>query len=845
MKKNLLLTLILVFIMNAANGCNPVNQLAISPSAEPILEGKSLIVTSIADSGSGTLRQFLLEALPGDTITFDSKVFPPDSPSSIYFSSNLPELNKGNLTIDASNAGVILDGTQVDSGHGLSISSDGNVIRGLQIVNFPDAGIGIFGGAQNNIIGGDRKIGSGPLGQGNLISGNGNFGVGLWDEGTSNNSIQGNYIGVNLDATKAWGHARDGIHSNGANGNFITGNVIGGNDTGVYLCCVTEGKNVITDNFIGTDPTGLISLGNQTAGVLIDRSNDNVIGPGNKIAYNVGPGIMFWEQSSGNTNTQNLIHDNGVQNSSSELNSAPPVILDFDLMDGSLTGVACLNCTVEIFSDNEDEGGTFEGRTMTNSSGNFTFEKGSNFIGPHLTATATDNGKNTSLFSKPTVGTQGLLNLQVEAIGAKFLFEYKPSINLDDNRIGGSFSRVGSSIPGKPYLGENYPNMLSNITDIGLKRVDITYGELEPPIDWSVPEFEIPAEYDKFIDELGLNGVSVNYMLHFWDKSGHAQGIELTTPRFTTEKQIQDYLDYVRFIVKHFRGRIRYYTIWSEPDNCLDPPLKCVHPLDYIELARRTIPIIREEDPEAKVVLAPVVLYFARDYLFTLLQSDVISQFDVISWHGMYDVTPDATFFGNYYYEYPSIIESIKQTATDNGFQGEFWGTELTWRVEGVSEVPENQPWEGHTQIQSAKYWTRAIVMELGLDLGVGLGGPSPETEYVAYQTIRNLNTIMAGVHTTSLQMEIQSNIENLMSYSFSLDDGSKLVAIWNNGVAIDDAVGIPATITFPDFSGKKVVGIDVLNGFKQELTTITDDGQLVIPNLLIMDYPILIHMEP
>ena len=116
------------------------------------------------------LRQALLDAQNGDTITFDPAVFLPTAPVTISITSELPGIEQGNLTIDASNAGVILDGSSVSGGWvgGLQIvSSDGNTIRGLQVSNFSGAGIAISGGAYNT-IGGDRSIGAGPFGQGNL-----------------------------------------------------------------------------------------------------------------------------------------------------------------------------------------------------------------------------------------------------------------------------------------------------------------------------------------------------------------------------------------------------------------------------------------------------------------------------------------------------------------------------------------------------------------------------------------------------------------------------------------------------------------------------------------------------
>jgi hypothetical protein len=236
-------------------------------------------------------------------------------------------------------------------------------------------------------------------------------------------------------------------------------------------------------------------------------------------------------------------------------------------------------------------------------------------------------------------------------------------------------------------------------------------------------------------------------------------------------------------------------------------------------------------------VLAPNVLFFARDYLFTVLNSDVMPLFDVVSWHPMYDAAPDIEFFGNYYYEYPSIIQEIKQTASGHGFQGEYWGTELTWcSKEFPLCKPADQPWGVHDDIQSAKYYARGIVMQLGLDVSVGLGGFQSDALW-SYPTMRNLNTVMAGTRPISLAVEIESEATNIMSYGFTLPNGDRLFALWTNGAAVDDDPGVKTTLTFPGLSAQKVVGMDVLNGFEQELITETGSGNLVIRNLLVKDY--------
>jgi hypothetical protein len=110
--------------------------------------------------------------------------------------------------------------------------------------------------------------------------------------------------------------------------------------------------------------------------------------------------------------------------------------------------------------------------------------------------------------------------------------------------------------------------------------------------------------------------------------------------------------------------------------------------------------------------------------------------------------------------------------------------------------------------------------------------------------TIRNLNTVLAGNKPLEIPVEIESDATNLMSFGFSLPNGDRLFALWTDGVAVDDDPGVPATLTFPGTSAQKVIGIDVLHGFEQELIFEIVNGNLVIRNFLIKDYPIILRLS-
>jgi predicted amidohydrolase YtcJ len=194
-----------------------------TPSPDTSPQGRTIVVTSTSDSGPGSLRNALQDAQDHDAIIFDRAVFPPDAPATIYLTSDeLPPIRANNLILDASDAGVALDGSGLSDGWatGLQIASaEGNKIMGFQISHFPGAGIKISGVSKYNVIGGDRSVGAGPYGQGNFISNN-VIGIQLSTEGATDNIITGNLIGIDTEGSKGLGNAlaeismADGAHDN-------------------------------------------------------------------------------------------------------------------------------------------------------------------------------------------------------------------------------------------------------------------------------------------------------------------------------------------------------------------------------------------------------------------------------------------------------------------------------------------------------------------------------------------------------------------------------------------------------------------------------------------------------
>lgn len=746
-----------------------------TPTPLPVPQGKTIIVTSFSDSGPGTLRQALQDAQPYDTINFDTSLFPPDAPVTIFVDSELPHIHVSHLTLDASNAGVILDGSQVNGEWvaGLQIvSSEANTVMGLQISHFPGPGIAISGEARYNVIGGDRSTGAGPFGQGNLFS--------------------QNAVGIDLSTS------------------------------GTTL-------NTVTQNLIGTDAAGADTLGNRGSGVIItEGAHGNTIGPDNIIAHNGGTGVAAQHQGTEhNTITQNSIHDNGrkaiflAEGSNASL--AAPIIVDFDLPAGAATGAACSYCVVELFSDSSDGGAACEGRTTADEGGIFTFSKGAPFMGPHLTATNTDADGNTSEFSLPTWGTAGAVLLQQGNDLPRTQFQPKQSGELADNRIGAQFDSF------------DHPEYFDlGIYARGVKRARVAITGLEPElVDWDIPEFSIDPSHDEVFTRMANNGLTITYVLTFWDKLTYPGGEGAPCARFKTEGEIERYLEFVRFTVRHFKDRVQYFEIWNEPDIREYCP-KWIEAPDYINLVKRAVPVIREEYPEAKITVGGVSntrFPEAYTYLFDLLESDIMPLVDVVSWHPMYGTSPAYDLYKDYYYEYPAMVQKIKDAAAAHGFVGEYQADEIGWGTP-ANAIPD-QPWV-YSPTVAAKYFGRGILMHLGMDIGVGV----PDDNAV----VRNLCTLMPDTEPADMPIQIQSTAANIVSYTFSSPGGDYLVGLWTDGIAVENDPGIEATLTITGFTASKAIGVDVLYGLEQELVTETENGSLVLRNLIIKDYPLLIR---
>jgi len=164
-------------------------------------------------------------------------------------------------------------------------------------------------------------IGGPTAGARNVISGNAFLGIRLSNSFCgaciTDIVVQGNYIGTDLTGTLPLGNGVQALNINTI-GNDVLDNVISGNlGDGVVVGSGNPADGTLVQgNKIGTDATGSLPVPNLGWGVRVQGGNVQIGGttPGeaNTIAYNgtTTQGGVFIESGSGNTIRGNSIHDN-------------------------------------------------------------------------------------------------------------------------------------------------------------------------------------------------------------------------------------------------------------------------------------------------------------------------------------------------------------------------------------------------------------------------------------------------------------------------------------------------------------------------------------------------------
>jgi hypothetical protein len=309
----------------------------------------------VIDGGASTVFP-ITNALIGGPSVDDGNVLSGNSISGIAMQFNIQNTIIQNNRMGCDKTGTVALG----NAYGIVVSgAAGNPVTETQILDNIIAGNGIYNIVlqintndsliQNNKIGtnitGNAALGNafagilvaslsgatceGNLIEENIISGNnqGGAGIGIFlVDNVNNNQVQSNLIGTNSTGTAAipngYGIVIQGDTGLPADGNSIGGttadtrNIIAGNTIcGIFLNYDVK-ENIIQNNYIGTDITGLVALSNELGIALQGDVNltvsANIIGGSTASVRNIVSGNTTQGIWIGNNATQNKIQGNYI-----------------------------------------------------------------------------------------------------------------------------------------------------------------------------------------------------------------------------------------------------------------------------------------------------------------------------------------------------------------------------------------------------------------------------------------------------------------------------------------------------------------------------------------------------
>lgn len=230
--------------------------------------------------------------------------------------------------------------------------------------------------------------------------------------------------------------------------------------------------------------------------------------------------------------------------------------------------------------------------------------------------------------------------------------------------------------------------------------------------DGQIDAIDAWAKYDNIVDLAEQYGLQIIARL-----DNPPQWSQTTAGDYAPPADLNDFVSYARAVAEHYRGRLRYYQIWNEPNIYPEWGEQAVSPEAYTEMLCRTYEALKAVDPDIVVIsgaLAQTIALTERDlndfiFLQRMYDAGAGGCFDVLAVqaYGFYSGPTDQrlrpttnTFARNLY---------TRDIMVANGDADKpIWITEAAWNPIDSPEVPPDVLGRGNygivTREQAAAY---------------------------------------------------------------------------------------------------------------------------------------------
>jgi len=249
---------------------------------------------------------------------------------------------------------------------------------------------------------------------------------------------------------------------------------------------------------------------------------------------------------------------------------------------------------------------------------------------------------------------------------------------------------------------------------------------------------------------------------------------------------MSDWNDYVIQVVSRYKGKVKAYEIWNEPN------LKQFYtgtPGELFEITRNSYINIKKNDPDAIVVCSAITGSYGLVWFKKYLDTGVGRYCDVMGYHFYTShKSPEAML---------PIISAVKSAMRERGLENKpLWNTETGWLIENGSKVDAKAAGFGPdakvlTAYEAGSYVPRALLIarsagvdrfywyswdhkSMGLSSGMGIGWSRAARVYSTF------TKLVSGSRISNC-----SNAGQIWTCHLILTTGKKMMVYWSDNANI------------------------------------------------------------
>ena len=205
------------------------------------------------------------------------------------------------------------------------------------------------------------------------------------------------------------------------------------------------------------------------------------------------------------------------------------------------------------------------------------------------------------------------------------------------SRLGIGFEKLDRNVfdPEKAY---------DMVSQIGVKKIRLQSGWMKTEQQEGVYDF---SWLDQIVDRLLSLGMepwlNLSYGNPLYTDVARVTFGAVGCPPIGTQREMQAWLNYVKAAVTHFKGRVKLYEIWNEPDcsyswkhfdgeNLAERDLR-QNALEYGAFARDTALVIKDADETAEIAAFAIGHIANLEYVNNALSTGLADVIDYVSFH--------------------------------------------------------------------------------------------------------------------------------------------------------------------------------------------------------------------